>query len=62
MIDVLRERFVEWWVEQSEIDDIERLEQYWVDVEKQQFMTLTGIWRKPIPIMIGGGIETDLED
>ena len=52
---------MEWWDEQSEIDDIERLEQYWVDAKKQRFMTLTGIWRKPIPIMIGDRIETDLE-
>ena len=31
-MDVLWEGFVEWWDEQSEIYDIERLEQYWVDV------------------------------
>ena len=60
-MDVLQEGFAEWWDKQSEIDDIERLEQYWVDAEKQWFMTLAGIWRKPIPIMIGNRIETDLQ-
>ena len=60
-MDVLREGFAEWWDEQSEIDDIERSEQYWVDAEKQRFTMLAGIWRKPIPIMIGDRIEMDLE-
>ena len=60
-MDVLQERFAKRWDKQSEIDDIERSEQYWVDAEKQQFTTLTGIWRQPISIMIGNRIEMDLE-